>query len=206
VELIDESAGNVATRVIDHGSLAPTEGWTNSGIVSLDPGALTRGHTYHFRIISRFVYGVEALEGGSADYDDIALVAARVEGDDDDDDGNGGNGGNGGNKPGGNNAVFDGRNLFIKLKCFGEQGDNGKCFTRATALKTKGGKRFTFPIQRVVKAKKGKVIRARVRFQFRSELEQTKSIVLKSVLRTDRDDKSKTTKFKTLKLIDRSPD
>jgi hypothetical protein len=57
-----------------------------------------------------------------------------------------------------------------------------------------------------VKAKKGKVIRARVRFQYRSELEKRNSITLKSVLRTDRDDDTKVTKYKKLKLIDRSPD
>ena len=35
-----------------------------------------------------------------------------------------------------------------------------------------------FPIQRIVKAKKGKVIRARVRFRFRKALERRKSIIL----------------------------
>ena len=82
-------------------------------------------------------------------------------------------GGNGGNGGGANNAsaVFDGRNLFIKLQCFGVS-KRGKCWDRATALKSKGGTRYTFPIQRVVKAKKGKVIRARVRFQYRKELER----------------------------------
>jgi hypothetical protein len=112
-------------------------------------------------------------------------------------------GGGGDNRPGGGSAVFDGRNLFIKLQCFGVQ-QNGKCQTRATAFKTKGGTRYTFPIQRIVDAKRGKVIRARVRFQFRSELERRKSIVLKSVLRESRKDKSRTIKYKTLKLIDRS--
>ena len=99
--------------------------------------------------------------------------------------------------------MFDGRNLFIKLKCFGEQGSDGTCQSRATALKGKGATRYTFPIQRTVNAKKGKIIRARVRFQFRKELERAKSITLKSVLRENRNDESKTTKFKKLKLIQR---
>jgi hypothetical protein len=47
------------------------------------------------------------------------------------------------------------------------------------------------------------VIRARVRFQFRSELERQRSITLRSVLGTSRDDKSKVTKYKTLTLIKR---
>jgi hypothetical protein len=56
----------------------------------------------------------------------------------------------------------------------------------------------------MVSAKKGKVIRARVRPQYREELERRKSIVLRSVLGKSRRDKSKTTKFKKLTLIDRS--
>jgi hypothetical protein len=200
VQLLDDSAGGQALNVIQ-GSLAPTGGWTKSGLVPIQRNELTIGHTYRFRIVSVFTYGAEVVPGGRADYDDLSLIATR-----EDTDGDGGGGGGGGGRPGGNNAIFDGRNLFIKLRCFGEQGDNGKCFTRATMLKTKKGVRYTFPIQRVVKAKKGKVIRARVRFQFRKELEKRNSVTLKSVLRTDRDDKSKVTKFKKLKLIDRSPD
>jgi hypothetical protein len=212
VELIDETAGGTAITLIDGASLAPTQGWAKSGLVAVNPAELTIGHTYRFRIVSRFVYGAEVLKGGSAGYDDLMLVATRVEGDDggpggpggpggDGGGGNGNDGGRGGNNPG-NNALFDGRNLFIKLKCFGEQ-KNGKCLSRATALKSKKGKRFTFPVQRVVNAKKGKVIRARVRFQFRAELERQRSIVLRSVLRTSRDDKSKTVKYKKLKLTKR---
>jgi hypothetical protein len=198
VQVLDDSAGAQVTTLVQ-GSLTPTGGWAKSGNVAVDRDELIIGHTYRTRIVSHLTYGAEVIAGGRADYDDLVITATR-EGDGD------GDGGGGGNRPGGNNAVFDGRNLFIKLRCFGEQGDNGKCQTRATALKTKKGVRYTFPIQRIVKAKKGKVIRARVRFQFRSELEKRKSIILKSVLRTDRDDKTKVVKYKKLKLIDRSPD
>jgi hypothetical protein len=196
VQVLDDSAGGQATTLIRR-PIQPTGGWTKSGNVAVDRDELVIGHTYRLRIVTILTYGVEAIAGGRSDYDDLMITAKREEG--------GGGGSRGGNNPGGG-AIFDGRNLFIKLRCFGEQGDNGKCLTRATALKTKNGVRYTFPIQRIVQAKKGKVIRARVRFRYRKELEKRKSIVLKSVLRTDRDDKSKTTKFKTLKLIDRSPD
>jgi hypothetical protein len=203
VQLLDDSAGGQAITLIQ-GSLALTSGWTKSGLVPVNPSELTIGHTYRFRIVSRLVYGAEVIAGGRADYDDLALIATR---EDDGKDGDGDGDGNGdGNKPGGNNAIFDGRRLFINLRCFGAQGTNGKCLTRATALKSKHGTRYTFPIQRVVKAKKGKIVRARVRFQFRQELERRNSIILKSVLRSDQDDKSKEVKFKKLKLIDRSPD
>lgn len=202
VQLLDDSAGGQAITVIQ-GSLDPTGGWTKSGLIPIQRDTLTIGHSYRFRIVSVLTYGAEVVAGGRADYDDLALIATRedTDGDDGDDDGRGGGG-----RPGGRDAIFDGRNLFIKLRCFGEQGDNGKCFTRATALKTKKGVRYTFPIQRIVAAKKGKIIRARVRFRFRKELERRNSIILKSVLRTDRNDKTKVVKFKKLNLIDRSPD
>jgi hypothetical protein len=47
------------------------------------------------------------------------------------------------------------------------------------------------------------VIRARVRFRFRKELERQRSIVLRSALTTSRRDTSKTIKFKKLKLVKR---
>ena len=191
VELIDDSAGGVATRLIDRASLRPTEGWTRASRVGVDLDELTMGHTYRFRIISRFIYGAAVIQGGEVNYDDIRLTAKREAG-----------AGGGGAKPGGNSAILAGRNLFIKLQCFGVQ-SRGKCFSRATALKSKGGRRYTFPIQRKVDAKKGKVIRARIRFQFREELESRRSIVLKSVLRTGRHSKNKTTKYKKLTLIKR---
>ena len=62
---------------------------------------------------------------------------------------------------------------------------------------------YTFPIQRVVKAKQGKVVRARIRFQYLDELTQQRSIVLKSVLRESRKSKQKTTKYTELTLIKR---
>jgi hypothetical protein len=63
--------------------------------------------------------------------------------------------------------------------------------------------RYTFPIQRVVSAKNGKVVRARIRFQYLDELQRARSIVLRSVLRTSRDAKQKTTEYKELTLIKR---
>ena len=110
------------------------------------------------------------------------------------------NGGN--NNPGNNGAVLAGRDLFIKLQCFGVS-EHGKCFSRATAFKSKGGTRYTFPIQRVVSAKHGKVVRARIRFQYLDEIQQARSIVLRSVLRTSRNAKQKTSEFTELTLIKR---
>jgi hypothetical protein len=224
VELVDDTAGGVALRVIDQAQLSTTAGWTRSPLMSIDPSELTIGHSYRLRIVSRFAYTAEVQGGGDADYDDVILRALRTEpvppppgppgppgnpgtpgtpgGGGDGGGGGGGGQGGGGNNPGAGSAIFDGRNLFIKLKCFGVQ-RNGKCRSRATALQSKKGKRYTFPIQRKVKAKKGKVIRARVRFRFRKQLERQRSIVLRSALTTSRRDASKTIKFKKLKLIKR---
>lgn len=203
VELVPVSGGG-ALRIVDAKPLVATESWSNNALTQINTGALVIGQNYRFRITTRFIYGAQVIPGGSLGYDDVTLLAVREEADVPAGGTGGNNGNNGGNNnPGGNSAVFDGRNLFINLKCFGQQGKNGKCQTRATAFKVKGGTRYTFPIQRVVKAKKGKVIRARVRFQFRKELERRKSITLKSVLREDRDDPTKVTKYKKLKLIDK---
>jgi hypothetical protein len=116
--------------------------------------------------------------------------------------GNGTSNNGGNNNPTNNGAVLAGRDLFIKLQCFGVSA-HGKCFSRATAFKSKGGTRYTFPIQRVVNAKNGKVVRARIRFQYLDELRQARSIVLKSVLRTSRTAKDKSTEYKELTLIKR---
>jgi hypothetical protein len=210
-ELVDQTAGK-SLRLVDEQSLRPDSGWTDAPLVTLKPGQLTIGHQYRLRIITRFIYGAEVIPGGSVGYDDVALLAIRDEstlpggggggGGGNNGGGGGHNGGGGGGGANNGSAVFDGRNLFIKLSCQGVS-KNGKCWDRATALKSKKGTRYTFPIQRVVNAKKGKVIRARVRFQFRSELERQRSITLRSVLGTSRDDKSKVTKYKKLTLIKR---
>jgi hypothetical protein len=193
VELVDETANNIATRPIDSVVLSSTQGWTTAGPVAIDPEALTIGHTYRWRIITRFVYGAEVLPGASVGYDDVSLTA-KTDG--------GGDGRRGGcaDTPL-SSACFDGRRLFINLKCYGVK-KNGRCFTRATALKSKNGKRYTFPVQRKVK-KRGKLVRARIRFRFRSELEQRRSIVLRSVLRTERNGKKQAIKHERLKLIKR---
>ena len=157
-------------RLVDEAALRPDSGWTDTPLVTLKPNQLTIGHSYRLRIITRFIYGAEVIPGGSVGYDDVALLAIR-------DESTLPGGGGGGwrrwrrrNNPGTGNAVFDGRNLFIKLDCLGV-------------------------------SKKGKVIRARVRFQFRSELERQRTVTLRSVLRTSRRSNDKTTKYTKLKLI-----
>ena len=198
VELVDVTAGEQAIRVIDAPLAKSDESWTAAPPASIPAGALTIGHHYRVRIITRFASGAQAFESGQVGYDDVRLVAidnrpAPAAPDDD-----------GGGKPGGGNAIFDGRNLWLNLKCFGlhsKVGSKDRCRVRATALAAKrGGRRYTFPVQRKVGAKKGKVVRARVRFQFRKTLETRRTVTLKSVIRANGEEK---TVYKKLKLIKR---
>ena len=193
VELVDASAGGKAIRVIDSAPLGVDQSWTSPGPVAVSPSALKVGDEYRIRIITRLAYGAQVLEGGQVGYDDVELVAI-----DDTGGGSSTNPGGGNTHPGGGSAVFDGRNLFIKLKCLGVSA-HGKCHVRATALASKHGKRYTFPIQRKVKAKHGKVIRARVRFQFRSKLEHARTVTLKSVVTAGDKHRRKFTKLKLIK-------
>lgn len=190
IELLDVTTGGDALRVVDWTALGNDQAWTREPSGSVVPGALTIGHQYRIRIITRFTYGVEVVPGGQVGYDDVALVASAH------DTRPGGN-------PGAGSAVFDGRHLFIKLRCFGVQ-RHGKCWVRATALASKNGKRYTFPVQRVVRAHKGKVVRARVRFQFRRKLEQSRTVTLRSVLSENRSTTRKKTRHTKLRLINRA--
>jgi hypothetical protein len=207
LELVDQTSGT-SQQLINGAELHPESQWTGAPQVALNPSQLTIGHQYRLRITTRFIYGAQVLPGGSVGYDDVVLKAIRDTSEPGGGGGGGGggngngNGNNGNNNPNNTSAVFDGRNLFIKLQCFGVS-KHGKCWNRATALKSKHGKRYTFPVQRVVKAKKGKVIRARVRFQYRNQLEHQRTITLRSVLKTSRKDKSKRTKYTKLQLIKR---
>jgi hypothetical protein len=79
VELVDDTAGGVALRVIDQAPLSTTVGWTRSPLMSINPSDLTLGNSYRLRVISRFDYGAEVVSGGDADYDDVILRAIRVE-------------------------------------------------------------------------------------------------------------------------------
>jgi hypothetical protein len=54
-----------------------------------------------------------------------------------------------------------------------------------------------------VNSQNGKIVRARIRFQYLDELQQARSIVLRSVLRTSRTAKQKSTEYTELTLIKR---
>ena len=195
VELVDVTAGEQALQMINAPLAQSDESWTADPPTSVPPGALTVGHRYRVRIVTTFTSGAQAFQSGRVGYDDVRLVAIQDAPPADD-------GTDGGGKPGGGNAVFDGRNLWLRLKCLGLHSKvKNRCHVRATALAGKrGGARFTFPVQRKVQAKKGKVVRARVRFQFRRKLENRRSVTLKSVVRANGE---KRTVYKKLKLIKR---
>jgi hypothetical protein len=205
IELIDVTAGGVASRLVNEAPVFHTDTWTRVPLVVVHPGQLTIGRSYQIRLVTEFDYLADVLPMGNVDYDDVIMIALN----DPASGGPGGPGGPGGGvggQVGGGVGIFDGRNLFLKLKCLGTQ-KNGKCRVRATALAGKKGKRLTFPIQRKVK-KKGKVVRMRVRFQFRKKLERRNNVTLRSVVTTGslRNPDEKDTKFSKIRIIDRSPD
>ncbi|MGH2952814.1 MAG: hypothetical protein ACRDK9_02180 [Solirubrobacterales bacterium] len=201
IELVDVTAGGVASRLVNEAPISHTSTWTRVPLVVINPGQLVIGRDYQIRIITELDYTADVLPSGSVDYDDVIMIALR----DGAGDGNGGGPGGGVGGIGGGVGVFDGRNLFLKLKCLGVK-KNGKCRVRATALTSKKGKRLTFPIQRKVK-KKGKVVRMRVRFQFRKRLERQRNVILRSKVTTGslNDPDKKKIKFRKIRIIDRSP-
>lgn len=185
VELVDLSDNGNAVGVLENAPLAPTEGWVRTRGTGVDERDLEPGRRYRIRLTTTYAYGAQVVPGGSVDYDDIRLRALRDEnGDGDGTDGSGGGagGGNGGAGAGNGDAVLKGRNLFLKLSCLGVV-RSGKCKVRATALMSKRGARVTFPIERKVRAKKGKVVRMRVRPRFVKQLHKQDRVLVRSQIK-----------------------
>jgi hypothetical protein len=198
VDLVDTTAGGTSTRIVNNLGIVQTRRWARIAPVSVNPASLVIGHVYVIRIISRFAFGAQVNPGGYVGYDDIVLGFRTGRGTGTDPFGVAGLLG------GGQNAFFDGKHLYFKMKCLGVQ-KAGKCRVRATALTKKGGKRVTFPISRKVKAKKGKIVRARVRPKFRDKLERSSKVVLRSkiIAGSRKHPAKKKVKFRKLKLIQR---
>lgn len=198
VELVDLDDGGNAVGVLENAPLAPTEGWVRTRGTGVDERDLETNHRYRIRLTTTYAYGAQVVPGGSVDYDDVRLRALRDEnGDGDGDDGAGGGGGGGGAGNGG--AVLKGKNLFLKLKCLGVA-RSGKCKVRATALMSKRGSRVTFPIQRKVRAKKGKVVRMRVRPRFVNQLQKQDRVLVRSKVRAG---EKRKVRYKRYRLIKR---
>lgn len=178
VELVDLDDGGNAVGVLENAPLAPTEGWVRTRGTGVAERDLETGHRYLIRLTTTYSYGAQAIPGGSVDYDEVRLRALRDEnGDGDGDDGSAGGGSGGGAGNGG--AVLKGKSLFLKLKCLGIS-RAGKCKVRATAMASKRGARITFPIERKVRAKKGKVVRLRIRPRFVKQLEKQDRVLVRS--------------------------
>ncbi len=202
VEIVNAATG-VGRTIVDDAPLGVIEGWTRTRRFDVKPSTLVIGRDYSIRITSTFNTTAKVFPESFVDYDDVRLRA--VSGDDGSGGGNGGSGGgNGGSAGGGGGgngagpATLEGKRLFLRLQCLGAA-KRGQCKVRAVALASRKGARMTFPIERRVKAKKGKKVTLRVRPRFARELSKAKKVLVRTQIKAG--DKRKT-KFRRYKLIE----
>ena len=206
VEIVEVASG-VSRTVIDTAPLGAVEGWARTPQVTVKPSALTLGSRYRIKITSTFNTEAEAFPASYVDYDDVILRAVLADGaggDDGDGDGDGGGGGGDGTGgPGGNpgdgNAMLRGNRLFLRLKCLGVQ-KQGRCKVRAVAHASKRGARLTYPVERKIKAKRGKVVALRVRPRFVKQLTSKDKVMVRSRIKAG--DRRKT-RYKSYSLSER---
>ena len=218
VEIVEVGSA-VGRTVIDTAPLGASEGWARTPEASIPVSALDIGGQYRIRIVSTFSSDAEAFPASHVDYDDVRLRAVLDDaaaggtgggtggtgggtggGGGGGGGGNGGRGdGNGGNGAGGGGAVLNGNRLFLRLSCLGVQ-KQGRCKVRAVAYSSKNGARMTFPVERRVKAKKGKKVTLRIRPRFVKQLSSKDKVLVRSQVRAG--DRRKT-KYKRYELTER---
>jgi hypothetical protein len=76
VRLVDVSNGGEASTLISATTLAGANAWSNVTRGSIDPASLTSGHDYRIQITSSYTTGTSVLVSGSADYDNVVLMAS----------------------------------------------------------------------------------------------------------------------------------
>jgi hypothetical protein len=196
VEIVEAGTG-VGRTVVDTAPLGAIEGWARTPQVTVKPSSLVMGGRYRLRITSTFSTEAEAFPASFVDYDDVRLRAIRDDAAAGGGGGNGGATGGGGNGSGNGGAVLRGNRLFLKLQCLGVA-RHGKCKVRAVAYSQRGkkGARMTFPIERKVKAKKGKKVTLRVRPRFVKELSKRKKVLVRSQIKAGDERKTKYRRYK----------
>jgi hypothetical protein len=132
VELLDRTSGSSKT-VVKARPLEDTTGWIKTKSVRVK--GLKVGHRYKARITSEFVTGVDVVNGGSTDYDNVALIARGAKG------GSQASGPDAGDiKHGIKPAKIKGRHLRVRFKC-PKSAKPSACDARLSAsLSRKGGK------------------------------------------------------------------
>lgn len=198
VEMVDAGSG-VARTLIDSAPLGSVEGgWMRTRRIDVKPSSLEVGSRYLIRITSTFSTAARVFRESYVDYDDVLLRAVkdRSGGGGSGGGGSAGGGGNGGG--GGGGAELNGNRLFLKLECLGIA-KKGRCKVRAVAYSRKNGARMTFPIERRVKAKKGKKVTLRVRPRFVNDLAKRKKVLVRSQIKAGDERK---TKFRRYKLTE----
>ena len=195
-ELVNAASG-VGRTIVDDAPLGTIKGWTRTRRIDIDPSTLVIGRDYRIRITATFNTTAKVFRESSVDYDDVHLRA--VSGDGSGSGGGSGAGGAGGGGNGNGGAVLHGKRLFLRLGCLGVA-SHGRCKVRAVAYSKRGKKaaRMTFPIERRVKAKKGKKVTLRVRPRFADELAKRKKVLIRSQLRAGDERKVKYRRYKLI--------
>lgn len=73
-DLDDESSQTLLNRRITN-----QPSWTSINAVAVDPGDLTIGHEYRFRVITELGAGANVLPAGTFDYDNVLLRASKAD-------------------------------------------------------------------------------------------------------------------------------
>jgi hypothetical protein len=187
VRLIDVSNGGEASTLIPAATLAGANAWTNVTRGSLDPASLTSGHNYRIQITSSYTTGTSVLVSGSADYDNVGLMAS-------DGTGGKGKGGNGGGAlseqrledllrqaaPGTAALNSSGTRLFVRVKCPRQVGH--ACRTTVQGLLRKRrpatGKRTVH-----LRSGKSRLVMLRVKPKARKQVVKRKRLLVRQKVR-----------------------
>jgi hypothetical protein len=192
VRLVDVSNGGEASTLIPATTLAGANAWTNVTRGSIDPASLASGHDYRIQITSSYTTGTSVLVSGSADYDNVVLMAS--DGTSGKGKGGKGNGSNGGGAlseqrledllrqatPGTAALNSSGTRLFVRVKCPRQVGH--ACRTTVQGLLRK---RRPATGKRTVHMRRGKsrLVMLRVKPKARKQVAKRKRLLVRQKVR-----------------------
>jgi hypothetical protein len=191
VRLVDVSNGGEASTLLPAATLAGANAWTNVARDSIVPASLTSGHDYRIQITSSYTAGTSVLVSGSADYDNVVLMAS--DGTSGKGKGGNGNGSNGGalseqrledllrqSTPGTAALNSNGKRLFVRVKCPRQVGR--ACRTTVQGLLRK---RRPATAKRTVHLRRGKsrLVMLRVKPKARKQVAKRKRLLVRQKVR-----------------------
>jgi hypothetical protein len=191
VRLVDVGNGGEASTLIPATTLAGANAWTNVTRASIDPASLTSGHAYRIQITSSYTTGTSVLVSGSADYDNVVLMAS---------DGTSGKGNGKGGKGNGNGALSEqrledllrqaapgtaalnsrGTRLFVRVKCPRLVGDACRSTVQGLLRKRRPatGKRTVH-----LRSGKSRLVMLRVKPRARKQVAKRKRLLVRQKVR-----------------------